>query len=222
MGDFALVTEGPTDHAVLENILRGFFSEQPRPLIIVREHPDPVSDQPEGWTTLMAYLRDKKFKAAFQFNEYLVVQVDTDVSEEKGFDVPKQNNAGPLSLEALVEAVKARLMSEIGTQDWITYGTKFIFAIAVGEIECWVLPLWEDQDAKAGKTAGCLKALGAALRRDKHSWMQKGHKHFDDYLFASKQYLKRTILMQRGVKNPSLRIFLDDLNHRNINLPTDN
>ena len=31
MDDFALVTEGPTDHAILKNILLGYFKNQREP-----------------------------------------------------------------------------------------------------------------------------------------------------------------------------------------------
>ena len=180
MQDFALVSEGPTDHPILKNILIGYFKTEEREPDINLEHPDPRADiNKGGWTRVLEYLRTKKFRQALQLNRYLIVQVDTDVSEESGFDVPQQNESGPRTVSGIVEAVKLRLIQVIGTEDWQTYGNRFIFAVAVQQTECWVLPLWEDQDAKAAKTVNCLEALKKALQRKNRPWVQKGRKDKD-------------------------------------------
>jgi len=165
MDDFALVTEGATDQAVLENILLGYFQGQAREPVVNREHPNPQAPPTGGWTLLLEYLKGKKFREAFQLNQYLIIQVDTDVSEHKGFDVAKQDENGPLSVERLVANVIERLKQEIGAEDWLSYGDRFIFAIAVNEVECWVLPLHEQEASKAGKIVNCLEALAGALKR---------------------------------------------------------
>lgn len=225
MDDFALVTEGVTDHAILKNILFGYFKEQRTP-IINRDHPDPNSELHHGgWTLVFRYLREKKYRQALQHNRFVVVQIDTDVAEEIGFDVPKQNEDGPLPIGKLIENVINRLKQEIGEEDWSIYGESFIFAIGVEQLECWVLPLWFS-DAKAAQVANCTDRLGGnpqlrdSLTRKGLPWIRAEEKDSFSYAFASQEYKKRRSLHADGVKNPSLKIFLDDLEQRNIQLVT--
>ena len=224
MGDFALVTEGITDHQVLRNVLIGYYKEQREP-VITFEFPDPQAKQPiGGWTLVLHYLRAKKFRQAFQVNQFVVVQMDTDVAEDQGFDVAKQNADGPLSLEAFVAAVVERLKQEIGANDWATYGERFIFAIGIEQIECWILPLWHS-DTKGAQTANCTSRLAQTpklqdeLKARNYGWFGAGNKDSLSYDFASRGYRKKKILMDEGSRNPSLALFLADLDRRAIVLP---
>jgi hypothetical protein len=212
MHDFALVSEGPTDHAVLRNILIGYFKEQREPAIH-REHPDPQAEAAYGgWTLLLHYLREKKFRQAFQLNKFLIVQVDTDITQEHGFDVPHHDDQGQVSTAELVHRVIQRLRKEIGEPDWEAYAGRFIFAIAVDEIECWVLPLWFD-GAHAAKVTGCLKALGACeplreqLKQQRFRWIRPEEKDARSYDLASRGYRKPKALHEKGRLNPSLAHF---------------
>lgn len=219
MHDFALVTEGATDHAVLKNILIGFFKDQHEPAIN-REHPDPQIDE-GGWTLVFQYLREKKYRQAFQLNRRLIIQVDTDVSEEIGFDVPHQDENGPLHMATLIQRVVARLRTVIGEEDWMTYSGRFIFAVAVHQTECWVLPLWFN-DARAEKETGCITALGGCpdlrerLTQKGFRWIRPEEKKTSSYDEASRGYRKKAALQVEGRKNPSLALFLDDLNGRHL------
>jgi hypothetical protein len=224
MHDFALVTEGATDHAILKNILIGYFKEQREP-DVHREHPDPRAEkQYGGWTLVLQYLKEKKYQQAFQLNQHLIVQVDTDVAEDAGFDVPRQNEHGKLPLAEFVQKVVERLRNEIGQQDMALYGDRFIFAIGVEQLECWVLPLWFN-DAKGEQTANCTNRLGDCnqlrdeLKKKNYRWIRKEEKDPLSYDLASREYRKRGTLIVQGTRNPSLAIFLDELNRRNIQLP---
>lgn len=224
MGDFALVTEGVSDHAVLKNVLIGFYKPQREPEITF-EHPDPQATlHTGGWTLVLQYLREKKYRQAFQLNRHVIVQVDTDVAEDPGFDVPKQDANGPLTIEVFVAHVVARLREVIGPEDCATYGDRFIFAIGVEQIECWALPLWF-HNAKGAQIANCTNRLGgcAQLRDELNAknlpWITPGRKHPLSYDWASRGYRKPATLATDGPRNPSLRIFLEDLGARAITLP---
>jgi len=223
MHDFALVTEGPTDHVILKNVLIGFFKDQREP-DIYREHPDPQAEkQYGGWTLVLQYLREKKYEQAFQLNRHLIVQVDTDVAEEPGFDVPRQDENGPFSLEKFVSKVAERLKIEIGGPDLGVYGDRFIFAIGVEQLECWVLPLWFN-DSKGEQIANCTARLGGCnqlrdeLSRKNYRWIRKEEKDTLSYDLASREYRKRGVWVAQGRRNPSLAIFLEELGRRAIQL----
>jgi hypothetical protein len=138
--------------------------------------------------------------------------------------VPHQDENGPLPLPTLVERVVERLKREIGERDWTTYTGRFIFAIAVHQIECWVLPLWFS-DAHARKITGCIAALGSCpnlrqkLTEKKFRWIRAEEKDARSYDEASRGYRKPQLLHDQGRKNPSLAMFLDDLDRRGLMLP---
>ena len=221
MNDFALVSEGVTDHAILKNILSGYFQQQHEP-VVRREYPDPqAKEKYGGWTLVLQYLREKKYEQAFQLNRYLIVQVDTDVAEDVGFDVSRQNRNGRIPIEEFIRDVAARLKDEIGEADFTLYGDRFIFAIGVEQLECWLLPLWFT-GADAKQTVNCTTRIGKcaqlrdALNEKNYEWIRKERKEFLSYDLASRGYRKRAVLLSQGPRNPSLAAFLEELNRRAI------
>lgn len=221
MHDFALVSEGITDHAILKNILLGYFQQQREPEIH-REFPDPQAKKHYGgWTLVLKYLREKKFRQAFQLNRFLIVQVDTDVAEDAGFDVPRQNQNGPIPLVEFIANVVIRLRNEIGEPDWEVYASRFIFAVGVNQLECWLLPLWFN-DAGGKQIANCTNRLNKcpqlrdALDSKNYPWIHPEKKDFRSYALASGAYRRRATLETEGRRNPSLGVFLDELNRREI------
>jgi hypothetical protein len=225
-GDFALVCEGVTDHAVLKNILLGYFKNQPRAPRITQKQPDSDAtgeaawQQFGNWENVFRYIREGLHREALQFNEFLVVQVDSDDSEHVNFGVPQQHAGQPHPPEVMVRLVAARLGELFGDEDLVAYEGRLIFAICVRSIECWLLPLWET-DNKAAKTAGCLHTLNAALARKNEPTINPNDKKVPPYDNASRGYRQRPVLLAEGAKNPSLAVFLAELNARAITLSSD-
>jgi hypothetical protein len=90
----------------------------------------------------------------------------------------------------------------------------------VRDIECWVLPLWETGN-KAAKTTGCLPTLNAALARSNATPINPHEKRAPAYDQASAGYRKRSVLLAEGIKNPSLAVFLREMDARAIVLEDD-
>lgn len=224
--DFALVCEGVTDHAVMKNILLGYFKGQPRAPRITQRQPDSDAtgeaawQQFGNWENVFRYLREGLHRGALEFNEFLVVQVDTDDSEHVNYGVPQQEAGKPHPPEIMVQRVAAKLCEILGPEDSVTYVGRLIFAICVRDIECWLLPLWETGN-KATKTSGCLQTLNAALARKNESTINPHDKKVPPYDNASHGYRKRVVLLAEGAKNPSLAVFLGELNARAITLTPD-
>lgn len=219
--DFALVSEGVTDYAVLKNILLGYFKGHARTPRIVQRQPDSDAtgetewQQFGNWENVFRYLREGLYRDALEFSEYLIVQMDTDASEHANFNVPQQESGIPLEPETMVERVGEKIRTIIGPHDCETYGDRLIFAICVRELECWLLPLWET-DKIAAKTTGCTKTLSAALERNNEPAIRADAKKWKDYDNASRPYRKKSAVFEQGIKNPSLRIFLNELDRRAI------
>ncbi len=222
MNEFAVVSEGVTDFAVLKNILVGWFKGQPVEPALNPYQPDPNAagesawQQFGGWENVLHYLREKKYQGALQFADYLIIQIDTDQSEHPNFGVPQMEGGTPLEPAEMVARVIAFLQAIIGPKECEFYGDRIIFAICVREMECWLLPLWDPQ--KAAKCEGCLRTLNQALSRQNERGINPEDKDTRRYDHVSKGYRKRATLVQDGLLNPSLGLFLEELQNRQIQL----
>lgn len=225
-GDFALVCEGITDYAVVKNVLIGIFQGQAsRKPVINQAQPDLAPGAEEwqkfgGWQQVIRYLDRKLYRKAFQTNAYVVVHIDTDISAECGL-APLPGDL-PMSVQTFI----AYLQNKIGNEDLRTYRDRFLFAVCVDQIECWILPLWF-KDARARKVTGCIGALASCPQlRDVLSaknlpWIRPEEKNPQSYDEASRDYRKRATLLGRGSENPSLNEFLKQVELRKIRLEDD-
>jgi len=139
-----------------------------------------------------------------------VIQLDTDVSEQKGYDVPWREAGRELPPEELAVRVIARLVGVMGEQFYARHRERFVFAIAVHQIECWLLPLVDPRHA--GKIAGCFEAADRACRRAKLPLLTRGEgKNPRGYEEASRKFRRRQRLMKVKDRNPTLRLFVEAL-----------
>jgi hypothetical protein len=207
MTSIALIAEGATDQAVIENILYGYLDDddlEVNPLLPLRDETDKHRiENFSNWLLVFEYCRSEKLKQALQLNDYVIVQIDTDVSEDSGFGVAKLEAGRELAPDELVEKVCQRLIAEMGEEIYIQIASRIIFAVCVHSLECWLLPL-HAQKNHHNKTKGCLQTLERALKTN----VSKNARFYDD---LSRPYLKRKNLMRLGTKNPSLNRFVLNL-----------
>jgi hypothetical protein len=184
--------------------------------------PDPTAEGESSWQefgnweNVLKYLREKKHRDALEFADFLIVQIDTDQSEHVNFGVSQRELDKQLEPPALVARVAEKLRDIIGSDDMEFYGDRIIFGICVNAIECWLLPLWDA--SKAAKCEGCLDTVDRALIRKDEAPLNKAP---DRYKSASREYAKRKVLLAEGIKNPSLEIFLRELERSKIVLSSE-
>jgi hypothetical protein len=214
---FGVIAEGPTDQVVIENILLGYFEDQEDELAIQPiQPPRPLTETPAGWGNVFKSLEQKDHEGALQFNDYLVIHIDTDVQEESGFDVPRRDKGKVLSVSDRVDRVIDRLKQEIDNGFYQSNAHRILFAIAVDSIECWLLPLLypNKKDAKKdAKIVGCLESANQALRKVDRDALSAGtvKKFLPAYEEASSGYRKHKTLIELRDKNPSLGLFIEQL-----------
>jgi hypothetical protein len=207
---FGIIAEGITDHPVIENIITGYFEGQGNEIIVNPVEP-PSAFAPGGWGNVFESLKRKDHEGALQWNNYLVIQIDTDHQEDPGFDVPRREGGKELTVDQRIERVIEKLKSYIDPAFYEANKDRIIFAISVDEIECWLLPLLYS-DKRAAKTTGCLDAADRGVRKRNMPGLAAGEKKFPAaYDFASRGYLKRKTLMKRRDANPSLGFFVQQL-----------
>jgi|SRR5688572_9483670 len=204
----ALVAEGPSDHAVLRSFLAAYFRD---PDILVRPL-QPPPNTPGGWTEVLRYLASPELPAAFADNDYVVVQIDTDVCEEVGYGVPRRDEHGQvLAPDALAERVQVRLTAQ-WPPDLGAHAERILFAICVDSIECWLLPLVHS-DRRRERTANCLTALNHELSARHGYSIDPANKQVAYYERLLRQFKchKHTTLAGIADKHPSLKRFIAQL-----------
>lgn len=164
MTTFGLIGEGITDQIIIENVLFGFANVHELDEPAITQLQPPFNSPHGGWTLVFHYLNRGEYRKDLQTLDYLVIQVDTDVSQDVGFDVPWNDSNGPLPIETLVQNVVTKLVDLIGKDTYEAHANRFIFAIAVHSTECWLLPLVFN-DNKATKIEHCLKAIDHELMK---------------------------------------------------------
>ncbi len=221
MAVFGFITEGVTDQIVIENILNGYFDTYD---IEINEL-QPPRDRTDknrvesygGWTLVFEYCKSKRFREAFPYHDYIIVQIDTDTSEEKHYDISKRDKNGKeLTPSELIQKVTEKFRGLIGEEFFDANKDKIIFAISVHSVECWLLPIYY-KDNRKSKTENCLKTLNRGLQKKEDFTIDPGNKgHSDYYERVSKFYCKKKNLMKCYKENPSLKIFIEEIEKREI------
>jgi hypothetical protein len=208
---FSLFCEGITDYAVIKNILCGYFSDEifdEINCLVPKVHEKTgKQDGHGGWCILLNELATEYFRDAVLNNEFIIIQIDTDIANDKGFDVSyfdSENNL--LSIAQLINNVIMRLIASINSGDaefYQDYADKIIFCISVHSLECWLYAYHNKQSLKKPKITGCYKALERIMPN-----VEKTYRCYDE---LSKPFLKRKQIEIVAEKEPSFRIFINAL-----------
>ncbi|MGB2926679.1 MAG: hypothetical protein WBB82_15370 [Limnothrix sp.] len=238
---FGFITEGATDQAVLKNILYGLFDTDDIDFTSLAPLLDETGKSTvktrAGWQRALEFCSSAKFEDTLAFVDYLIIQIDTDVSEEKGFDIchtyfdeqnqrHEEKNTEQLILE-VVEFLKKKISLDI----YRDYKDQIIFAVSVHSIECWLLPILFPSDSptdqkKRQKRKNCFNSITTRLKKSSIKtcdpeldlWIKKAKqpivkdkKETEVYRQLSNPFVKRLLLFQAIPKNESLCHFISYL-----------
>jgi hypothetical protein len=162
---FGLITEGPTDQVILRYLLAKFFSNpniDTRPVQPNTDSTDTLAHL-GGWGRALAYCKSAGMIIALQAYDFMIIQVDTDRCED--FGVMKREGCHDVSNEEIAEKTKAVIIEHIGNDLYRQYHQKIVFAISHESIECWLLPLYFN-DNNRKKTFNCCEKLNQELIKD--------------------------------------------------------
>jgi hypothetical protein len=209
---FGLACEGVTDQITIENILCGYFDNIDLDGEISERQPhldetDQKQIVPGGWSNLLKYLRSTRFRDDVLNYQFIVIQVDTDVSNEKGFNVPQVDAKNlPLTPEVLIIHVIAKLVGTIDSGEMGFYqhhSEKIIFCISVHSLECWLYAHHNKKSLSKPKITGCYNALSHLLPS-----VEKTCRCYNE---LSQAFLKRKNIDAVVKKDPSFRVFIQSL-----------
>lgn len=218
---FRLIAEGKTDLYVIENILVGLLGEDNIDVIDLSPlRKAKANENFSNWEKVLEYCTQPEFAQAFQTEGFVIIQIDTDVSEQKGFDVFKYrgNTEKELSVNDLIDKVKEKIITEkITTEIYEQYKDRIIFAIAVDAIECWLLPLYFEKESDKSQILNCLDRLNRGLAKQDLKRINANKEPAKYYNELSTPYTKAKILQNCYAVNPSLYFFIEELKYKVIN-----
>ncbi|POP81263.1 hypothetical protein CXB38_14300 [Pseudomonas syringae] len=215
---FGLVTEGGTDQAIIKNVVNGLA------LRVLGDEVDWSVAQPEvaagkqvgkgGWEQLFEFLgnRDLITDALLRAN-CLIVHVDSDCAEHKNFGVKLHLNGVGRPTFDIIQDIVSLLISKVHPEVYAQFADRFLFAVAVHSIECWLLPLFGKKRSFANEQK-CERKVAVELisqkrgdryveRRDK-----KLIKKYNLFLELSEPYYEDVDVRTISHLNESLEIFV--------------
>ena len=205
-----LVSEGVTELPIIQNVIIGHTGDTD----LIVQQLSPIRDatnaiKPEnlgGWSKVLEYIGSSVFRAAVQYMDAIIVQIDTDVCED--FGVSRNGADGSeLAPVELLDQVRDHLVSRIETEFYNSVGHRIIFAITVDSIECWLLPLFYT-DNRATKHKNCVDTLNQQIRSRGYTI---GHKDYRVYEELSAPLKKKKELTRVAQKQLSLGQFVAEL-----------
>ncbi len=167
MKTIGLICEGVSEINVMHRIVSKYLGED---AFVHAVEPDTtqkgghlVQNDYGGWEQVLRHCNDNKIEEVMQFNDYLIIQIDTDACIQKGYAVsPWDGNGQKKADNVFYQDIKTRMVENISSEILAKYAGRILFAICDNEIECWLLPLYYT-DHNRCKTQNCIYTLNQAL-----------------------------------------------------------
>jgi hypothetical protein len=221
----ALFTEGPSDSAVITNVLKGVLNinssdiQYISPELFVDETDlSNAEDKFSSWTIIKKECEERsKLKIFFEEFEddsrFVVIQIDSEDRNLVGYDCTKTIKP-KTDFETYSSNLRNEVIAKINT--WLngSYTDKIAYAIAIEEIDAWVLTL-------SSTIKGDTSKINNPKEKLKSSWEQivskQEAKKLSNYSFykrfdsLSSSFRKPKELNKCKLKNKSLLDFCVDL-----------
>lgn len=172
MTSIALICEGVSENKMLTHIINRYLGDDfvvnPIQPSLKTAHGQDKQANDGGWLQVLNHCSDEMIKDIMATNDYLVIQIDTDACIQKNYDVDIYDDCHQkVSDQLLYERVCNRLRKNISDEVWSKYSDRILFAICFNETECWLLPLYYENDArKRCATTNCIFILNQKLQND--------------------------------------------------------
>lgn len=215
-----LVAEGPCDIAVLCQVLKGALGLERKDMLVIRpelsedetdrgRYQAPRPERFSNWLHVMQECRDRTRIEEFLVNildddRFVIIQIDTAEAGQPGYEVHRPDRKDPAYVQALRAAVSKHLASLLGP----ALSERTRFAVAVEEIDAWLLTLYEPEVTDTGQFLDAKGRLALVLQK------RLGKKLTADprlYEILSKDLGKPKKLRDCATRNASLAAFLASL-----------
>ena len=196
MASIALICEGVSEKNILTHIINRYLGDSivVNPIQPSLRLSNGLQKQTTegGWLQVLNHCSDDIIKDIMAANDYLVIQIDTDACIQPNYDVNiyDENNRW-VSDDILYERVCDRIRRNISVDVLSKYSNKILFAICINETECWLLPLYYENDTKKRcSTTNCIYILNQKLQTEGFG-IPEDKKNTPEAVKAYKQVLKK-------------------------------
>ena len=169
MASIALICEGASEVKMLTYIVTRYLGDE----IVVNAIQPALTQKGRqanegGWHEVLNHCNDETINAIFATNDYLVIQIDTDACVQTNYDVNVYDESNQkVADDILYERVRNRLLKDLSAEIQTKYANRILFAICINETECWLLPLYYENDAKKRcATTNCIYILNQRLQTE--------------------------------------------------------
>ena len=172
MVTIGLICEGASELKILTHIINRYLGDD----VVVNRIQPPTrmshgiekQDDVGGWSQVLNHCNDNIIMDNMAMNDFIVIQIDTDACIQPNYDVDiYDENHQKVADAVLYDRVCDRLKRDISEDVWNKYSDKILFAICFDETECWLLPLYYENDAKKRcATTNCIYILNQKLQKD--------------------------------------------------------
>ena len=174
-------------------------------------------EQFSNWTVVKSRCENgeliQHFFEAIDDQRFIVIHIDTAERLETGFDVtePKKED-----VEGYVQDIRGAVVLKL--KEWLgeNIEERIAFAIAVEEVEAWVIAIFDDRILETGflprpkeKLISILNRPNLITDRDRKRLFQMNE--FDKFLELSRHFRKVKHLQDCAERNESLKVFCNDL-----------
>lgn len=196
MTSIALICEGVSEVKMLTYIINRYLGDDVvvnayQPSLKVT-HGQKKQDDDGGWLQVLNHCKDEIFNDIMAINDYIVVQIDTDacIQVDYGVDIYDENHQ-KVTDDVLYDRVCTRIQRDLSEEVRNKYSDKILFAICIDETECWLLPLYYENDAKKRcATNNCIYILNQKLQKEGFGIPQKD-KNSPEAINVYQRVLKR-------------------------------
>ena len=155
-----LITEGISDYWVLKHIIERVLRDKEPNVISLQPKVTTHGKQDDfgGWGKVFEYIEKKEYiidLAQTEEFDYIVIQIDTDVSEE--YDVAKIEDKEQFYLN-VVNRISNSVHEDFDK-------SKLIFAICIDSTECWLIPFVSAKPTECEKTEHCVNVVNKNIKK---------------------------------------------------------
>lgn len=201
---FGIVSEGESDQIILKGILAGWTGNRDINVSFLQ----PKKGEPGGWSKVFQYCESIEFKQALTIHDFIVIQIDTDFMSGDSVGEAYRIDLKNLNVEETVEAFQEKIVELIGEDFYEEYSDRIIFAIAVNEIECWLIPVYFSGE-KAKKNVNCIDTLNQVLLQKEGFYIDAKDDIY--YRKLAKNFRKKKDIEKYAKQQESFSLFLDNL-----------
>jgi hypothetical protein len=220
-----IIAEGKADLAVITNILKGRLniSKSDIQYLVPELEFDETSlfqmrpEQFSTWTVVKKSCENRnrisEFIQSFDDERFLIIHIDSDTRNEVGFEVSE-----PKSITNIEDIKELRSNISLKMQEWLQneFIEKIVFAIAIQEIDSWILAIYLDHET--GMLPNAKERLTRILNNPRFFSEKARKKIFSleqnklaQYALLSEDFRKRKGLNAAILKNYSLKVFCEEL-----------